>query len=144
MSSSICFFNNNINFVLKHKRLLRQWITETIENEGKIVGDINYMFGNDEYVLGINQEFLQHDFLTDIITFDYCEQNVISGDIVISIDRVKENATIFHVSRDQELHRVIIHGILHLCGYKDKSKKEENEMRTKEDFYLHRFPVNNL
>ena len=144
MSSSVHFYNNQIPFVLKKKGLIRQWIKETIENEGKTMGEINYMFGDDEYVLHVNQEFLHHDYFTDIITFDYCEQETISGDIVISVTRVKENAHIFHVNMEHELHRVMIHGILHLCGYKDKTKREEKQMREKENFYLQKFPVNNL
>ena len=141
MPSPITFYSHDISFVLKQKGLIRQWIEATIAEEGKLVGEISYMFGNDKYVLRINQEFLQHNFLTDIITFDYCENQIISGDIVISIDRVKENAGIFKVNFEQELHRVLIHGILHLCGYKDKNKKEEAQMRAKEDYYLQKFPI---
>ncbi len=142
--ATINFFSHRTPFVLKKKRLIRQWIEETAENEGRFIGDISYMFGNDEYVLKVNRQFLQHDFLTDIITFDYCEGVQLNGDIVISIDRVRENARLFHVRTEEELHRVIIHGILHLCGYKDKSRKEAARMRYKEDYYLQLFPSNNL
>ena len=144
MSSPILFLNNNIPFSLKQKNRIRQWIEAAIQHEGKTVGEITYMFGDDAYVLQINQSFLQHDYLTDIITFDYCEGDVISGDIVISVDRVRENARLYHMRVEEEMHRVIIHGILHLCGYKDKRKKEAQQMREKEDYYLRIFPINNL
>ncbi len=112
------------------------WISQTIINEGKTVGEINIIFCNDEYLLKINQEHLTHDYYTDIITFDYSENNLISGDLFISKDRVEENAEEYKVSFENELNRVIIHGILHLIGYNDKSESEIKEMRTKENYYL--------
>lgn len=112
------------------------WISQTIINEGKTVGEINIIFCNDEYLLKINQEHLTHDYYTDIITFDYSENTIISGDLFISKDRVEENAEEYKVSFENELNRVIIHGILHLIGYNDKSESEIKEMRTKENYYL--------
>jgi rRNA maturation RNase YbeY len=112
------------------------WISQTIINEGKTVGEINIIFCNDEYLLKINQEHLTHDYYTDIITFDYSENTLISGDLFISKDRVEENAEEYKVSFENELNRVIIHGILHLIGYNDKSELEIKEMRTKENYYL--------
>jgi rRNA maturation RNase YbeY len=132
----IYYHNEDVSFQLKNKRLLRDWIKITAENESKIVGAINYIFVSDEYLLKLNNEALNHDFYTDIITFDYCENNRISGDLFISIDRVKENAELLHTTLIDELHRVMIHGVLHLCGYGDKSSKEEKLMRSKEEYYL--------
>ncbi len=111
---------------------LSNWIERVIENEKHKMSDITLIFCSDEHLLKVNQDFLEHDFYTDIITFDYCEDNLISGDLFISVDRVIENALSFNVTFEQELHRVIIHGVLHLCGYKDKSSDEEKTMRTKE------------
>lgn len=109
------------------------WFTKITEKEGKILDDIALIFCTDDYLLEINQQHLGHDYYTDIVTFDYCWENHVSGDLFISLDRVRENATEFGVSFLQELHRVIIHGVLHLCGYKDKSDDEEVLMRNKEN-----------
>ena len=114
----------------------KKWINETINNEQKRVGDISIVFCSDDYLLKVNNEFLKHDFYTDIITFDYCEDDLISGDLMISIDRVKENAETSKGLFIDELHRVIIHGVLHLLGYHDKSKEDIRVMREREDFYL--------
>lgn len=111
---------------------LCSWISRVIELEGLSMSDITLIFCSDEHLLTVNQSFLEHDFYTDIITFDYCEDDLVSGDLFISVDRVIENAQDFNVTFDQELHRVIIHGVLHLCGYKDKSPDEEKQMRQKE------------
>lgn len=132
----IYYHNEDVSFQLKNKLLLRDWIKITAQHESKIVGDINYIFVSDEYLLKLNNEALNHDFYTDIITFDYCENNRISGDLFISVDRVKENAELLHTTFIDELHRVMIHGVLHLCGYGDKSSKEEKLMRSKEEYYL--------
>ena len=129
-------FQSETKFSLKHKLAYKKWIKETIENEGKKCGNINYVFYDDEEVLKINKQFLNHDFYTDIITFDYTEGETVSGDIVISIERVGENAKTYNVDFQSELNRVIIHGILHLCGYKDKKRDEEKLMRSKEEFYM--------
>ena len=113
-----------------------KWVKKIILKEKKIVGDIVFVFCNDKYMLEKNIKFLNHDTLTDVITFDYCKGEIISGDIIISIDRVKENATIFNVSFSNELERVMAHGLLHLLGYKDKNKKDALIMREKENFYI--------
>ena len=113
-----------------------KWVKKIIHTEKKIVGDIVFVFCNDKYMLEKNINFLNHDTLTDVITFDYCKGEIISGDIIISIDRVKENATIFNVSFFNELERVMAHGLLHLLGYKDKNKKDALIMREKENFYI--------
>lgn len=134
--TQICFISNNIPFVLKQKKKVRKWIEETAKNENKKIGEITFLFCNDEYILEINKKYLKHDYLTDIITFDYCEDDILSGDIVISVERVKENSKIFKVAQKEEMLRVIIHGILHLCAYKDTTKKEKLQMRQKENYYL--------
>jgi probable rRNA maturation factor len=102
-------------------------------------GEITIVFCTDDYLLEMNKRYLNHDFYTDIITFDYSENGVISGDLFISFDRVKDNADSFSVSVDNELKRVIYHGVLHLCGYKDKTEKDKKEMREKENYYLEKF-----
>ncbi|AMS28224.1 rRNA maturation factor [Bacteroidetes bacterium UKL13-3] len=124
------------SYTVKHKKNLRSWIKETISKEKKSLGEISFNFCSDEYLLSVNKEHLNHDYYTDIITFDFCENDIISGDIYISIDRVKENAKTENRTINNELHRVIIHGILHLCGYKDKKPADASVMREKEDFYL--------
>lgn len=117
---------------LKQKNKLKSWIKSIVEKEGMKAGDISYIFCSDDYLLEINKTYLQHDYYTDIITFDYNAENKIAGDLFISIDRVRENAEELKQSFEDELHRVIIHGVLHLLGYKDKTEKEEKLMRRKE------------
>ena len=134
-------FHYEINFSLKYKMSISKWIDHTIRTENKITGDINYIFCSDDYLLARNIKYLKHDSLTDIITFNYCEGNKINCDIMISIDRVKENSSIFETSFLEELYRVMIHGILHLVGYDDKTEKEKNIMRKKEDFYLKKLHI---
>ena len=112
---------------------LTNWISKVCINENYNLGDISLIFCSDEYLLDMNRTHLDHDYYTDIITFDYTDNQIVSGDLFISIDRVRDNATDFNVSFEHELHRVIIHGVLHLCGYKDKSDDEEKLMRTKEN-----------
>ena len=129
-------FNNEIEFKLENKDDLQEWITQTIEKERYKLGEVNYIFCSDEQLLEKNIEFLNHDTYTDIISFDYTLGNLISGDIFISIDRVTENSNSFKTSFNDELNRVMIHGILHYCGYNDKSEEEKNLMRSKEDYYL--------
>jgi rRNA maturation RNase YbeY len=129
-------FSNNTVIKIKNIRVLKNWIAETIVKEKKIIGEIHFNFINDKELLSINQEFLKHNTLTDIITFDYCEGKQINGEIYISIERVKENALRFNVSFQKEIQRVIIHGVLHLCGLKDKSKAEKEKIRKKEDACL--------
>lgn len=116
-----------------------EWIKKLILDEEKKVGNINYIFCDDEYLLKVNQDFLNHDYYTDIITFDYVKGKTISGDIFISLTRISENASTLSSSFEKELLRVLAHGVLHLCGYKDKSDEEEKEMRAKEDFYINLF-----
>lgn len=129
-------FNYEIDFELEFPVKSSKWVSDVINLEGFLEGDINYIFCSDDYLLEKNIKYLNHNTLTDIISFDYSMGTLISGDIFISIDRVKENAIEFNSSFDDELHRVIIHGILHFLGYKDKSSQEKLLMRSKEDFYL--------
>ena len=115
---------------------IKLWLKNVVAEEGKMIGDITFIFCTDEYLLQKNIEFLNHETLTDVITFDYSKNIQISGDIFISIDRVKENAKIFQETFLTELNRVMVHGLLHLLGYKDKTKKTAKQMREKENFYL--------
>ena len=117
-------------------RQLKPFIKSLVLSEGLVSGDIAIVFCSDEYLLKINQDFLNHDYYTDIITFDYCENGIINGDLLISLDRVLDNCSKESTSFQEELHRVIFHGILHLCGFKDKSKKDIEVMRFKESYYL--------
>ena len=112
---------------------MQKWLSEVVKRRGKSVGNINYLFCDDEYLLGVNWQYLQHDTYTDIITFDYVAGGLVSGDIMISVERVGENATGFGVPFEQELHRVIVHGVLHLLGQGDKSDDEATEMRRQEE-----------
>ncbi len=132
------FFHSECDFETESMSHLDSWIKEAIANEKKKLGEINYIFCDDEYLLEKNQTYLNHDTYTDIITFDYSKENSVSGDIFISIERLKENARKFAVPFDTELRRVMIHGVLHLIGYKDKSDKEKKLMREKEEFYLNK------
>jgi len=134
---AIQFFEEDVTYKLKNKTAVRKWITDTIIAEGYSLQELTYVFCSDEYLLGINQQYLDHDTYTDIITFDNSEEEgIIVGDIFISIERIKENATKFGVTDAQELHRVMIHGALHLLGYKDKSAADKKKMTLKEDHYL--------
>ena len=126
-------FNSETSFTLKNQKKLVKWIGDVISSEGFQVGEINYIFCNDSYLNKINQEFLNHDTFTDIISFDYTLGKEVGGDIFISTERVLENAEKFNEVFENELYRVMIHGILHFMGYKDKTKKEKTLMRTKED-----------
>ena len=129
-------FHFETKFILNNQRELQKWIDAVITSEKKVLGDLNYIFCSDEYLLKKNIKYLDHDTLTDIITFNYCVGEIINSDIMISIDRVKENSSIFENSFSDELHRVMIHGVLHLIGYDDQTKKEKQIIRDKEDFYL--------
>ncbi len=131
-------FNYETDFKLDNTAKVSSWISETILAEEFKEGEINYIFCSDDYLHQINIDFLDHDTLTDIISFDYTVGKELHGDIYISIERVKENASDFKVSFSDEMARVIIHGVLHYCGYKDKSEADEKEMRAKEDYYLTR------
>ncbi|NHN25572.1 rRNA maturation RNase YbeY [Flavobacterium jejuense] len=134
-------FNYEIDFVLEEENVYESWIASIIKSESKFLGDINYIFCNDEQLLKINIEYLNHDTLTDIISFDYSEANLIQGDIFISIERVQDNANDFNVSFEHELKRVMAHGVLHYCGYKDKTEKDTVLMRQKEDEKINLFHV---
>ena len=126
-------FSFQTNYPLKSRTKIKQLIKQVIEAKGKKTGNITYIFCDDEYLLEVNKQYLQHDYYTDVITFDYVENDLISGDIFISTDRVRENALAFGSSETEELHRVIIHGALHLLGLKDKSEKEASQMRQAEN-----------
>lgn len=129
-------FNYETNICLDNEAELSKWISQVIILEGFIEGELNYIFCNDEYLLKLNIEYLNHDTLTDIISFDYTLGKQINGDIYISTERVLENAKDFDVSFIEELKRVMVHGVLHYCGYKDKTKSESKLMREKENHYL--------
>jgi rRNA maturation RNase YbeY len=134
-------YNYETDFSLENEIVFTEWIERVIESEGKSTGEIAYIFCDDAYLLEINQQYLDHDDLTDIISFDYTEDNIISGDIFISIERVQDNANDLGLSFSEELKRVIIHGVLHYCGYKDKSENDALLMRSKEDEKIKMFHV---
>lgn len=129
-------FFSELVFDLKNQSVLSLWLEQTIFEEKLTLGDISYIFCDDAYLLKMNQKYLDHDTFTDIITFDYTIDNQVFGDVFISIERVEENAKDYQTDFENELHRVMVHGVLHLCGYKDKTEDETQEMRAKEDYYL--------
>jgi probable rRNA maturation factor len=135
----ISFQNQSISFKLKDKTKLKLWIKSIVDKEKHVLGTLNYVFCSDDELLEINIKHLNHNTFTDIITFDYTEDKKISSDIFISIDRVIENSKKFDTSFQNELHRVMIHGVLHLCGYKDKTKPDAELMRKKENWALKLF-----
>lgn len=136
---AIQFFNQEINYVLKNKRKVRLGLNYAATNEGYAIDELNYIFCSDDFLHRMNVHYLNHDTLTDVITFDNSIiSNVIIGDVFISIERIKENASTYNVKVSDELHRVMVHGLLHLCGYKDKTAKAKKLMTEKEDFYLQR------
>lgn len=133
----IHFFTEDVSFKIKHKKHLRKWLKDTIEAEGYKLKELNFVFCSDTYLLSINQQFLKHDTLTDIITFDNSDKfHDIVGDIFISLERVRENSLTFKVSEENELYRVMVHGTLHLLGYPDKGKSAKSLMTSKENHYL--------
>ncbi|TPD71930.1 rRNA maturation RNase YbeY [Flavobacterium microcysteis] len=134
-------FNYETEFELPNENEIEKWLSEVIVSESKKEGDINYIFCDDEYLHEINVKYLDHDTLTDIISFDYSIGNELHGDIFVSIERVADNAKDFNVSFDEELKRVLAHGILHFAGYKDKSEADELKMRSKEDEKIAMFHV---
>jgi len=142
LQNKILFFTEDNTYRIRKKRILREWLFEVIGAESKRVGEINIILCSDEYLHKINLEYLNHDTLTDIVTFDSTEDNIISGELYISIDRIKENAKKFSTFTMNELHRVIVHGVLHLCGFGDKTEKEKELMTSKENFYLALRPLN--
>lgn len=132
----IRYFNEDIKFVLKQKLLNNRWLKTVAGSEMRRIGDINIIFCSDNYILDVNMKYLEHDYFTDIITFDYCEKGILSGDLFISIDSVRENASFYGTDFEDELNRVMVHGILHLIGYDDHSENDIAQMRAKENYYL--------
>ncbi len=137
--NSISFHNVGVNTKTPSKRLLKAWIKEFVSNHGKKVGELAFVFCSDEKVLEVNQNFLEHDYYTDIITFDYCEGEIVSGDVFISVERVQENALAHGVDYNTELLRVLAHGVLHLIGFQDKEEKNKIEMTRNEDLCMSLF-----
>jgi probable rRNA maturation factor len=132
-------YHTETDFELPKAIKTTNWLNSVVEQEGKTLGEITIIFCSDAYLYDLNIKYLNHDTLTDIITFDYVVGKELHGDVYISVDRVKENAEIYKCSYQQELHRVMVHGVLHLCGYKDKSSVDSVIMRAKEDYYLNQF-----
>lgn len=132
----ISFFFEDIEEFDLSKFNVEANIEKLVANEGKIMGEVNYILCSDPYLLEMNKQYLQHDYYTDVITFDYCEDNVISGDIFISVDTVRDNAKEYDATFESELERVMVHGVLHLVGYKDKTDEDSKVMRSKENQYL--------
>ena len=137
----ISYFTEDIKFPFKEKRLTSRWLKFVAESEAKRLGDISVIFCSDNYILDVNIKYLQHDYYTDIITFDYCEGNRLSGDLFISVDSVRENADFYGVEFADELNRVIVHGLLHLIGYDDHTEEDVAVMRAKENYYLSQRPL---
>lgn len=132
----VSYFFENTDFKLKGKTRIKQWLKLVAESEIFTLGNVSVIFCSDNYILDINQRYLQHDYFTDIITFDYTEGTKISGDLFVSVDSVRENSIEYGTEFEDELHRVIVHGILHLIGYDDHSEEDIKVMRAKEDYYL--------
>lgn len=130
---AISFANIDVSFNLEQKLRLKRWINAVAQQHNRKVGDISYGFCSDAHIIEANKQYLQHDYFTDIITFDYSEGDIIAGDLLISIDTVKSNADLFNSDFITELHRVMIHGVLHLLGFKDKTDSEQVEMRKQEN-----------
>ena len=144
MKNEITFFCENVKYIIRNKKKLRNWISHTIELEGAKVGILNFILCNDDFLSELNIKYLEHDTLTDILTFSFIgEDEWISGDIFISIQRIKENSIEFNQKVEEELHRVMIHGILHLLGYNDLAEIEKLAMREKENFYIELFRLAN-
>ena len=132
----VTYFNEDIIFSFKEKRLTSRWLQFVAGSEANKLGDVGIIFCSDNYILDVNIKYLGHDYYTDIITFDYCEGDRLSGDLFISIDSVRENASFYGVDFPTELNRVIVHGLLHLIGYDDHSEEDIAMMRAKENYYL--------
>ena len=132
----ISYFFEDTDFIFKGKALNNRWLKIVAESEIRRLGQISIIFCSDNYILDINQRFLQHDYFTDIITFDYCEGDRLSGDLFISVDSVRENSIEYGSSFNDELNRVMVHGILHLIGYDDHTDEDIRQMRSKENYYL--------
>ena len=132
----VSYYTEDIAFPFKEKRLTSRWLKFVAESESKRLGDVAVIFCSDNYILDVNIKYLQHDYYTDIITFDYCEGNRLSGDLFISIDSVRENSSFYGTEFPDELNRVIVHGLLHLIGYDDHTEEDIAVMRAKENYYL--------
>ncbi len=132
----IAYYTQDTDFVFKGKQFNNKWLRMVAESEIKRIGDISIIFCSDNYILDVNMKYLQHDYFTDVITFDYCEGDKLSGDLFISVDTVRENAKLYNTDFNDELNRVMVHGILHLIGYDDHSQKDKQLIRKKEDYYL--------
>ena len=132
----VSYFTQDTSFLFKYKRLTSKWLKLVATSEGKTLGDISVIFCSDKFLLDINIKYLGHDYYTDIITFDYCDDSVLSGDLFISVDSVKENSGFYNSCFEDELNRVIVHGLLHLIGYDDHTDIDIVQMRSKEDYYL--------
>ena len=137
----VSYFTEDIVFPFKEKRLTSRWLKFVAESEAKRLGDVAVIFCSDNYILDVNIKYLQHDYYTDIITFDYCEGNRLSGDLFISVDSVRENASFYGTEFADELNRVIVHGLLHLIGYDDHTEADIAVMRSKENYYLSQRPL---
>src|SRR6056297_354479 len=129
------FFNEDIDFTLPNKNYIKSWIISAIKNENYVPGEINFIFTSDKYLLNLNKQYLSHNYFTDIITFNDVQGNIVNGDIFISLETVKNNSLRFGVSFEEELSRVMIHGIMHLIGYDDQTEEQKSEMRKKENEY---------
>ena len=132
----IAYYTQDTDFVFKGKQFNNKWLRMVAESEIKRIGDISIIFCSDNYILDVNMKYLHHDYFTDVITFDYCEGDKLSGDLFISVDTVRENAKLYNTDFNDELNRVMVHGILHLIGYDDHSQKDKQLIRKKEDYYL--------
>ena len=132
----ISYYFEDTDFIFKGKTLNTRWLRLVAESEIRRIGDISIIFCSDNYILDVNQKYLQHDYFTDIITFDYCEGDKLSGDLFISVDSVRENAVEYGTEFSEELYRVIVHGVLHLIGYDDHNDEDIAMMRKKENYYL--------
>ena len=132
----VYFHNEGVSLVFKNKRAVSSWLSTVIKSFKKEVGTLNFIFCTDEYLLTINKSYLNHNHYTDIITFDYCIENKVSGDLFISIERVKEYSLKNNIEFNNEIHRVIVHGVLHLCGLNDKTEREKEKMREQENKFL--------
>ncbi len=132
----VSYYTQDTNFNFKGRLLNNRWLKMVAESELKRLGDISIIFCSDNYILDVNMKYLQHDYFTDIITFDYCEGDRLSGDLFISVDSVRENASFYGTEFENELNRVIVHGLLHLIGYDDHTEEDQKTMRAKENYYL--------
>lgn len=132
----ILFNSEDVSIPVVLNESTKSWISQIVSNSNKRIGTVNYIFCSDEYILEVNKQYLSHNYYTDIITFDYCKGDIVSGDLLISLDTIQSNSQAFNTDYTSELHRVMIHGVLHLLGYKDGTESEKVEMRFQEDTAL--------